>query len=58
MADGQGLSLTDWLKRVEHKLDKAIADHESRLRMIERAMFVALGLALAGGVTGVSALLG
>ncbi len=41
------------LKRVEDKLDKALGDHEQRLRRIERMTYVALGIAMAGGITGV-----
>ena len=50
--------LSRWLTRVEHKLDKVSNDHENRLRRTERAMYVAMGLALAGGVSGIGALLG
>lgn len=50
--------LTRWLSRVESKLDKVANDHENRLRRTERVMYVAIGLALAGGISGGSALLG
>lgn len=45
------------LARIEHKLDQAIGDHETRLRRVERVMWVALGLAAAGGVSGIGTLL-
>ena len=50
--------LSRWLTRVEHKLDKVANDHEVRLRRTERVMYVALGLALAGGASGIGALVG
>lgn len=45
------------LVRIEQKLDQAIGDHENRLRRVERVMWVALGLAAAGGVSGIGTLL-
>ncbi|MBX6357645.1 MAG: hypothetical protein IRZ05_17555 [Micromonosporaceae bacterium] len=45
------------LVRIEMKLDQAIGDHETRLRRVERVMWVALGLAAAGGVSGIGTLL-
>ena len=50
--------LSRWLGRVERKLDKVADDHEVRLRRTERIMYVALGLALAGGASGIGALVG
>ncbi|HEX6969407.1 MAG TPA: hypothetical protein VF174_11450 [Micromonosporaceae bacterium] len=49
--------LSRWLTRVEAKLDKALEDHERRLRRLERLSYVGMGVAAAGGLSGVSALL-
>lgn len=46
-----------WLTRVETKIDHAVSDHESRIRRIERSMYVAIGLATAGVASGLSSLL-
>lgn len=45
-----------WLERVESKLDTAISDHEDRIRRVERAMYVSVGLAAAGATSGMGAL--
>ena len=44
------------LDRIEHLLATDIADHESRIRLIERRMWVAVGAA--GGLSTLSTLLG
>lgn len=44
------------LMRIEQKLDAAVGDHEQRLRRLERNVYVASGVAMAGG-TGFGALL-
>jgi predicted component of type VI protein secretion system len=45
------------LHRIETKLDRAIDDHEQRLRRVERWMWTSLGLASLGAAGGVSAAL-
>lgn len=45
------------LDRVEARLATQLADHEQRLRRLERMTYVAVGLAVAGGSSGVGALL-
>ncbi len=45
----------DRLVRIESKLDRALtdqADHEVRLRKLERFAYIAIGLAAASGVVG------
>ncbi|WP_405061906.1 hypothetical protein OG474_09695 [Kribbella sp. NBC_01505] len=45
-------TVVERLARIETKLDvwhAAQADHESRLRRLERAVFIATGFAIAGG---------
>ena len=49
--------LTRWLRRVEHKLDMVTNDHEARLRRVERALYVSVGLAAAGATSGIAGLL-
>lgn len=46
-----------WLTRMEATLDRIANDHETRLRRTERVMYVAMGLALAGGISGGASLL-
>jgi hypothetical protein len=58
MADVTNGELARWLTRVETKLDKVGNDHEGRIRRTERIMWVAIGLALAGGATGIGSLVG
>lgn len=41
--------LSRWLERVEGKLDKQLDDHETRLRKVEKFMYVATGLSAALG---------
>jgi hypothetical protein len=53
----EGLTFADWLRRVEDKLDRAITDHENRLRTVERVMWAALGIAMVGGVSGIGSFL-
>lgn len=45
------------LVRIESKLDKSQEDHELRLRRVERAIYVSLGLAGAGTTSGLGALI-
>ena len=45
------------LVRIESKLDRATDDHELRIRRLERYMYTAVGLALAGAASGVTGLL-
>lgn len=49
--------MSRWLERVEKKLDRVTDDHEARLRRVERAMYVSVGLAAAGATSGVGAML-
>lgn len=53
MSDGQeGLTLPVIVARIEVKLDQALAqhaDHEVRIRRLERALWMAVGAGLAGG---------
>lgn len=44
------------LMRIERKLDEAVGDHEQRIRKLERNLYVASGLSMAGG-TGFGTLL-
>ena len=44
------------LIRIERKLDEAIGDHEQRIRKLERNLYLASGVAMAGG-TGFGTLL-
>ena len=48
--------LNRWLHRVERKLDKVTDDHEQRIRRMERAMYVAIGLGTAGATSGIAAI--
>lgn len=41
--------LIRWLRRVERKLDAVTNDHEQRIRKLERMLWVAAGMAAAGG---------
>lgn len=41
------------LERIEVKLDKVADDHERRLRVVERTLYITLGLATAGATSGV-----
>ena len=41
------------LTRIELKLDSVTSDHESRLRRVERWMYVTMGLAATGATSGV-----
>lgn len=50
--------LARWLERVEKKIDVITADHETRLRRIERAMYVSIGLAATGATSGLAAMIG
>lgn len=43
--------------RLEHKLDRAMDDHEARLRKLEQAMWVAIGLGGAALTSAVGALI-
>lgn len=45
------------LIRIESKLDRVNEDHETRLRRVERALYISLGLAGAGSASGLGALL-
>lgn len=45
------------LVRIEVKLDSVTGDHERRLRSVERWMYMAMGLAGAGAVSGVGSLI-
>lgn len=49
-------SIERQLERIELKLDKAIDDHERRLRALERWVYIASGLALTGTGTGIASL--
>lgn len=44
------------LARIEAKLDLAIADHESRIRRVERTVWTSAGLAGAGLLTAVGSI--
>lgn len=50
-------SIERQLQRIERKLDKAIDDHEGRIRKLERSLYVSGGIAMAGGATGVVSVL-
>ena len=41
------------LSRIEVKIDKVSDDHESRLRKVEKAVYMSLGLAGAGVASGI-----
>lgn len=45
------------LVRIEAKLDKVTEDHEARLRRVEKILYVALGMAVAGMTSGMGAFL-
>lgn len=45
------------LIRIERKLDGSLADHETRLRALERWMYVAIGSGAAGAAAGIGALI-
>ena len=45
------------LGNIESKMDKILDDHESRLRRVERGTYVALGVAVAAGMTGAGSIL-
>lgn len=42
--------------RIERKLDSELADHEQRLRQLERYMWGAIGTGAAGAASGIGAL--
>lgn len=46
------------LDRIEFKLDKALDDHELRLRKVERWMYTGAGLAALGTVAGIGSMSG
>jgi hypothetical protein len=50
-------SIERQLERIERKLDKVTDDHEKRIRALERSLWVAGGIALAGTGTGVVSVL-
>jgi hypothetical protein len=43
------------LTRIENKLDQVSGDHEQRLRRMERWIWIATGMSLAGMISGVLA---
>lgn len=46
------------IARVEAKIDKVTEDHETRIRRVERVMYISVGLAATGATSGLSALIG
>lgn len=42
--------------RIEHKLDRVTADHEDRLRRLEKAVWIATGTGAAGFTSGLMAI--
>lgn len=52
MSGADGGSIVERLARIETKLDVQLttqADHESRLRRLERALWIVAGFSMAGG---------
>lgn len=45
------------IARIEGKIDRALDDHEKRLRTVERWMWTVLGLSAAGAASGFTALI-
>lgn len=53
-AASDGGTVVERLARIETKLDVQLttqADHETRLRRLERALWIAAGFSMAGGAT-------
>lgn len=49
--------LARWMHRIEQALAKIVDDHEQRLRTVERRLWIMTGVASAGVVTSVGAVL-
>jgi hypothetical protein len=55
--NGTELRLGRSLTRIEFKLDSLSEDHEGCLRRTERILYVALGVAAAGAMSGIGTLI-
>lgn len=60
MTEGDAVTLAEVARgmiRIEQKLDRALADHEDRLRRLEKAVWIATGTGAAGFASSLVAVL-